>query len=361
MQEDASPKSTSSARVPVQLVPAAKHGGDHPTSPQKDDDLSRPTISDLAKKRAERFGIPVYTKESTEPAAAISVPAVDLKPAAVHAKADEEMNIGDSKEGEHHAEGESLSAQVVHHEYDDLLASGIPEGSIVSLEDFVIDNSNFKRIQKIIESGGGEAKVREVVGNVSSRINKEFDGDRSKIRAPPRLATSRLSFGLKQALPRLPRQEKPKPTVGGDKKKVVNLRGGNDWKHKDNRGRSHSYDSFESDVEEFIRRNRLDKRSTESMRTESKGMVSYVMDQGFSLDRYNNPSREVMIRMNEYRKSKRTGGGYGERSFNNGNRGSGYNSAARSPSRSYSRGRSRSRSRSYQRDRYDRDSRSRSM
>jgi len=63
MQEDASPKSTSSARVPVQLVPAAKHGGDHPTSPQKDDDLSRPTISDLAKKRAERFGIPVKTEQ----------------------------------------------------------------------------------------------------------------------------------------------------------------------------------------------------------------------------------------------------------------------------------------------------------
>jgi hypothetical protein len=367
-EQDVSPKSHAD-RTKVELIPAKRNQGDHPTSPQKDEDTSRPSASELAKKRAERFGIPVYHDSKQSESAQVIEERPDEAMEVTHKQHD------DGKDDTQYNNEGNKNEETSYHDHDELLASGIPAESIITIEDFVIDSANHKRILKVIEVAGGEDKIKEIVANVASRISKEFEGDRSKIRAPPRLATSRLSFALKQALPRPERPEKY------DKKKVILGKGddksdwkkgrgewkSNDWNsksayHNDKKGkRSYSYDSFESDVEEFIKRNRLDKRSAEAMRTESRGMVSYVMDEGFNLDRYNNPSREVMIRMNEYRRSKRTGGG--GRSYPNDKKGSEYNSTARSRSRSYSRGhsRSRSRSRSYSRDRYDRDSRSRSM
>jgi len=183
-----------------------------------------------------------------------------------------------------------------------------------------------------------------------------------------------LTFALKQALPRPPKKEQAPKTSKNDAKDWKKGRSewkSNDWnsnkKYVDDRNskknRSYSYDSLESDAEEFIRRNRLDKRSAEIMRTESRGMVAYIMDQGFNLSKYENPSREVMLRVGEYRRKKRAPGGGAHQ-----NRGGSWKkssrsvskSPARSRSRSYNRGRSRSRSVSYARNTYNRDSRSRS-
>ena len=361
------------AKARVELIPAKRHGGDDPSSPVPHSAVatdSRPSAEDLARKRAERFGIPVFHDSKEQPLERMEedAPMDDVRKAADESP--ETTDEAGTKSGE------------VHHEYDDLLSSGIPEGSIITIEDLVIDNPNFKRLEKVIAlpENGGESKVREIVTAVCNRINTEFEGDRSKIRAPPRLATSRLTFALKQALPRPPKTENVQKKDSG-KRNDPKKNNRNDWKSNDRnlnkkksyeyvddrvnkKNRSYSYDSLESDAEEFIRRNRLDKRSAEVMRTESRGMVAYIMDQGFNLSKFENPSREVMLRVGEYRRNKK-----GPRGPGGQNRGPAWKkppsrSASKSPlrsrSRSYNRDRSRSRSRSYARNTYDRDSRSRS-
>lgn len=359
---DMSPREASTK---VHLVPAKQHLGDNPSSPMPHTAAAseaRPTAEDLARKRAERFGIPVYQEMKHQPMESMAEQPTEVA----------ESPVDESPEMEDEPGAKNTP---VHHEYDELLASGIPEGSIITIEDLVIDNPNFKRIQKVLElpENGGEAKIKEIVTAVVTRINTEFEGDRSKIRAPPRLATSRLTFALKQALPRAPKKEAAPKTSKNDAKDWKKGRSewkSNDWnskKYVDDRNgkknRSYSYDSLESDAEEFIRRNRLDKRSAEIMRTESRGMVAYIMDQGFNLSKYENPSREVMLRVGEYRRKKRAPGGPSHQ-----NRGRPWKkssrsvskSPARSRSRSYNRGRSPSRSVSYARNTYNRDSRSRS-
>lgn len=330
---------------------------------------SKPSAAELARKRAERFGIPVVTADA--PAA----PVVTEKP--------EDHEVEDAPKTEARTPLESFDT------YQPLLASSIPEGSIIESADFVIDHANLKRIEKVIQLHG-EDKVKEVAKQVVERINKEFEGDRSKIRAPGRLATSRLSFGLKAIISKSERREprtdeksssskkndnkggkwteeeweqwrKEKGQKGGKKDEVKSWKSSGyekkDWNDKSYK--KPNSDPFESDVEEFISRNRLDRRASEAMRTESRGMVAYVMDQGFNLvHKYDNTSKEVIMRMHDYRRLKERGGQPHGRS------------SARDPSpahaknrdRSYSRDRSdsrgRSRSRSYSRDRYARGSRS---
>ena len=392
------------------------HHGDSTLSPD-DGDASRPSAVELARKRAERFGIPLVPV--TEPKAPV--------------KKDHEMDTEESTE-------KAVSAAM--EPYRDLIASALPEGSILETDDFLGDNRNARLVERLIEHAG-EEKVKEVVLEVANKISVDFENDRSKIQSPPRLASFRFGRSLKAALPKSettpdrvqktiekkPAEKKDawkakwtdaewaewsknKDQAGGAKKKDWSdwKKGGNDWKSsgKDwksggsdwksggsdwksndkwgNKGYSNDYkkkpvdyDSFESDVEEFIYSNKLDKRSSQALREESKGMVGYVMDQGFNLNRFSNPSKEVMMRMKAYTNNKR-----------------GYNypakSSARSRSRSYSArrdapsrsrsivkggkqyvqagaaremdrsvSRSRSRGRSDSRDRYHRGSRSESM
>jgi len=353
--DDMSPREASTR---VHLVPAMKHAGDNPSSPMPHTAAaseSRPSADDLARKRAERFGIPVYQEMKHQ-----HMDTLEEKPADVV----EDSRMDESPEADQ--EPTSKNAEV-HHDYDELLGSGIPEGSIITIEDLVIDTPNLRRIQKVIElpENGGEAKIREIVTSIVTRINTEFENDRTKIRAPPRLATSRLTFALKQALPRPPKKDQPPKPARNDPKDWKKGRDNNKKKYVDdrNKNRSYSYDSLESDAEDFIRRNRLDKRSAEIMRTESRGMVAYIMDQGFNLSKYDNPSREVMLRVGEYRRKKRAPAG-GSNSQRGGQWKKSSRSVSKSParsrSRSYNRGRSRSRSVSYARNAYHRDSRSRS-
>jgi hypothetical protein len=360
--QDMSPRET---QTKVQLVPARQHVGDHPSSPLPHTAAaseSRPSADDLARKRAERFGIPVYQEMNHQP----------LEPMDEQIPEIAEVEMVESKVVE---ESERKEAQV-YHDYDDLISSGIPNDSIVFAEDFVVDSANLKRIKMVIElpENGGETKVREIVLALVNRINTEFENDRSKIRIPSRLATSRLTFALKQALPRQPKGDnisrREKPDARDSKKSRVDLKSNHsntgkkkNYDYVDDRvnkkNRSYSYDSLESDAEDFIRRNRLDKRSSEVMRTESRGMVAYIMDQGFNLSKYDNPSREVMLRVGEYRRGKKETGGSRAGSWNQKNRNT-VRSPVRSRSRSYNRDRSRSRSVSYARNAYNRESRSRS-
>jgi hypothetical protein len=360
--QDMSPRETKSK---VELVPARQHAGDHPSSPLPHTAAaseSRPSADDLARKRAERFGIPVYQEMKHQPLETME----EQIPDTVEVKMDEakEDAVSDRKDAQ------------VYHEFDELIASCIPNDSIIFAEDFVIDGANLRRIQSVIDlpENGSESKVREIVLAIVNRINTEFENDRSKIRIPSRLATSRLTFALKQVLPRQPRTEnrstRDKKDAKDWKKGRADLKS-NDWNagkkksydYVDDRvnkkNRSYSYDSLESDAEDFIRRNRLDKRSAEVMRTESRGMVAYIMDQGFNLSKYDNPSREVMLRVGEYRRGKkdtgRARGGSSHQKIRNA-----IKSPVRSRSRSYNRDRSRSRSVSYARNAYNRESHSRS-
>jgi hypothetical protein len=347
-------------------------------TPAEDDEMagdsnnadSKPSASDLARKRAERFGIPVVATETVKPVDS------EMVSEEVETKADE------AKVESSETPKESFD------KYDPLIASAITENSIVESGDFVIDNANLRRLDKVIELHG-EDKVKEVVVAVIERINKEFEGDRSKIRAPPRLATSRLSFGLKQILSKSERKHEDKPRTNDSRVKKDDRKDNKKWTDEewdqwkkskgsskdDGKGwKSNSYDDkkdwgnkkssyqknsdpFESDVEEFIYRNRLDKRASEAMRTESRGMITYVMDQGFTLaHKFDNPSKEVILRMADYRKSKERGGAAPSRSHSK--RVPSPSPRGRSISRDRSDARYRSRSRSYSRDRYVRGSRS---
>ena len=382
-----------SVKARVELVQIAQKD---PTSDAEERDEDRPTASELARKRAERFGIPVIT----EPKSSEHEEPVDTEPAAES----DQMEVEKTEPS--------------NDKYRDLLTAGIPENSIIEIDDIVIDNANLKRIERVIESFG-EDKVKEIVTAVVTKIGADFEQDRSKIRAPPRLATSRLSFALKQALPKPEREENKKkemPKKTEIKKNDTGKKGkwtdeewaewnkdsnnnkwkkddwkkddwkkdnkdwkkddwkkdNKDWKRDDWKDKKGGYgdkyeqkkpvrDEFESDVEEFIYRNKLDRRSAEAMRTESRGMVGFVMDEGFNLDRSNNPSKEVIMRMHAYRMKKL--GRSSRRTSRSRSRSYRDRSLSRdkrvSQKRSLSRGRSRSRSDS--RDRYDRGSRSRSM
>ena len=376
---DASPRSSAHASSP-RAAPAPKpespkhkpkdSSPKHVPAPEplmEGDEESKPSAEELARKRAERFGIPLVAKtgdEATPQESASQTP-------------DEE---GDDKE----KKPSSME------KFRDLIASSLEEGCIIVVEDLVGDSRNGNLFQKVIDQFG-EDMIRGIIKEVVSKIAGDFKNDRSTIESPPRLAGFRISRALKAVLPKLPKTEKKeqekkkdnkkdekketlkgkwtdeewaewnkkKEETGGYKKKDWGdwNKGQGEWKSNDwNTGnkrkdwgdkrddkwdskkkRSHAYDSFESDVEEFIHRNRLDKKASKILREETKGMVTYVMDQGFDLKRYDNPSREVMLRCKDYIRSKR-----GDR----GDKG-GRSRSARSPSRSRSRSRSyRSRSRS---------------
>jgi hypothetical protein len=365
----ASPKS-----APVPKPESPKHRP-HDISPRNsanietnDDDASKPSAAELAKKRAERFGIPLLTKDESK--------GHEVRP-------DDRVVQTESPETESSNKEKKPNAM---EKFRELIASSLEQDSIITLEDLVSDSRNANLFQKVIDQSG-EEKVRDIIKEVVSKIKADFKDDRSSIESPPRLAGFRVSRALKAALPKLPRTDrKEKEAKREDKRedkrddkrkehKNDGKKGGkwtddewaewnkkkgqSDWKSNDwNSGnkrkdwgdkrddkwdskkkRSYEYDSFESDVEEFIYRNRLDKKASKILREETKGMVTYVMDQGFDLKRYDNPSREVMLRCKDYirmKKDDRGGNSRGGRSA----RGS---SRSRSPSRSR---KSRSRSRS---------------
>ena len=320
---------------------------------------SGPSAVDLAKKRAERFGIPVYGD----------------KPAAENKNGEEKDSPIEADEATNQ---DTLSPQAnALEQYRDLLVSALPEDSILLIDDMMGDGRNAKLIQKYLEAND-EEKFKALIAEMIKKIADEFSNDRNKIQIPVKLASFRLSKMLRLGLPKQERRERPERSdkyeksdkttkktwtdaewaewskksegwkKGGDWKK-----GKDDWKAKDwNSGKRKNYgdddyykgdykksrhDPFESDVEEFIRSNRLDKRCADVMRTESKGMATFVMDQGFNLRKCDNPSKEVMLRMKDYIRSKRGDRG-GQQGYNN--------YPKRSRSRSYSRGRSISRSRS---------------
>lgn len=327
-----------------------------------DDDESRPSAAELAKKRAERFGIPLIAKKGDEPS---------------HQEEEEEEEKQEQKEDEAMEDTPKEKGPSME-EYRDLVSSALEEGSIIVLADIIGDDRNAKLIQRVIEQSG-EEKVKEIIKEVVEKIAKDFDNDRSKIEAPPRLAGFRISRGLKNILPKPERRaDKKKTETAHDDKKSDKKdswkakwtdeewaewskkkdkepaadwkkkepvadwkkkdwgdwkKGGNDWKSNDwnkkgdagkswdkkdygkswdkkgndsyEKKRSYSYDQFESDVEEFIYSNRLDKKASKIIREETRGMVTYVMDQGFNLKRFDNPSKEVMLRCKEYMVKKR--------------------------------------------------------
>jgi hypothetical protein len=366
----------------------------------EDSEGGKPSAADLAKKRAERFGIPLVAK-SDEP----------------HGSSEPS-----SEKAEHPATEPAEKKPNPMEKYAGLIASSLEEGSIIVTEDLTGDSRNANLLQKVIEHAG-EDKVKEIVREVVAKICTDFENDRSKIESPPRLAGFRISRALKNALPKLPRPEKQekkedkpaskdsgkkdswkgkwtdeewaewnkkKEESGGWKKKDWGdwKKGSGDWKSNDwNSGdkrknnkqddgwgskkkKNDAYDAFESDVEEFIYRNRLDNKAAKILREETKGMVTFVMDQGFDLKRYDNPSREVMLRCKDYMRTKRgdrsgkQSASYSARSRSR-SRSRSYHNRSRSPvgrggaDRSPSRGRSLSRSNS--RDRYRDRSRSPSV
>ena len=365
-----------------------------------DGDNSKPSAAELAKKRAERFGIPLIAKNDD--------------------KSSEEMKQQPAEE----ENPESKDKKSNHMDkYRELIASSLEEGSIIIIDDIIGDSRNANLFQKVIDQSGDE-KVREIIKEVVAKISADFKNDRSSIESPLRLAGFRISRALKASLPKLPRQDKRDETNRGDNKKDSHepkkgkwtdeewaewskkkeesggwkkkdsgdwKKGESDWKSNDwnsgnkrkdwgdkrddrwdntKKNKSSSHDAFESDVEEFIYRNRLDKKASDIIREETKGMVTYVMDQGFDLKRYDNPSREVMLRCKDYIRMKR-----GDRPGNKGTR----SHSARSRSRSAIKGsrsrspreaprggdksppRGRSQSRSDSRDRYRDRSRSASV
>jgi hypothetical protein len=323
----------------------------------------KPSAVDLAKKRAERFGIPLVAntddvKKNRHEPTERSAEHVTDEPAS-----DKKTNMMEKYRG--------------------LVISSLPEDSIIVVDDIVGDSRNANLFQKVIDQFG-EDKIREIIVEVVKKIGTDFNNDRKTIDSPPRLAGFRVSRALKTALPKLEKpdrkQKEEKPTnnrtdkkddswkkkwtdeewaewnnkkeeTGGLKKKDWGdwKKGQGEWKSNDwNSGdkrknygsnndkwdskkkRSNSHDAFESDVDEFIYRNKLDKKAAKILREETKGMVTYVMDQGFDLKRFDNPSREVMLRCKDYMRTKRGG----DRDSKN--------------SRSYpAQSRSRSRSRSY--------------
>lgn len=380
-----SPKKVPAAELPRAALSPKASKASSPSHGHYEDhgDDSKPSAAELARRRAERFGIPVHPDE----------------------KADQKM----VEEEAAHADAPKDSGPNEMEKYRHIFE--VPEGSILTTDDFVSDGRSSRLVALVIEQSG-EEKVREILNGILSKTSADFENDRSKIQSAPRLASFRLSRALKSALPKPEKPERVKKDIAkketnkkedkkddrkkkwtdeewaewkknkeGNQKKDWNdwKKGSGEWKSNDwnsnkkgdgkggkkldSHKRSDSYDTFESDVEEFIYSNRLDKRSAEALRTESKGMVGYVMDQGFNLNRYNNPSKEVMMRMKEYVNKKR---GYGN------NRGgasrSDYPQKSRSRSRSRTGGRQaersasrgRSRSRSDSRDQYRR-SRSQSM
>jgi len=337
------------------------------------------------------------------------------------AKGDEEMDIeqpreNDPEEGENEKAGHDPSAM---EKYRSLISESLGESPLLVVEDFLSDSRTASWIEKVIEHSG-EEKVRETIKQVADKIATDFNNDRTSIKSPPRLVSFRFSRSLKSLLPRPDKRERVRKDIDkrGDKKQEIRKdvkkkwtdeewadwnkqkeqsggwkkkdwgdwkksQGdwkGNDWKSKGDykgssvskKNRSNSYDSFESDVEEFIHSNRLDHKASKVLREESKNLVSYVMDQGFTLKTYNNPSKEVMLRMKDYIRKKRDG-----------KNDRGYSARSRSRSRSYSpkpKSHSHSRDRNYRsadyersvsrgrsfdrgdsRDRYDRRSRSRSI
>ena len=372
-KSDASPRSAAhvdspkSKPAPKPESPRHQPQEDAEANMEGDSEASKPSAAELAKKRAERFGIPLVAKVDESKETAPKDESASQTPA----------------EGGDSSEKKPSSME----KYRDLIASSLEEGSIIVVEDLVSDSRNGNLFQKVIDQFG-EDKIREIIKDVVAKIAESFNNDRSTIESPPRLAGFRISRALKAVLPKLPNTDrkeyekkpekkdswkgkwtdeewaewnKKKEETGGYKKKDWGdwKKGQGEWKSNDwNSGnkrkdysdkrddkwdskkkRSHSYDAFESDVEEFIYRNRLDKKASKILREETKGMVTYVMDQGFDLKRYDNPSREVMLRCKDYIRTKKgDGAGKGSRGH-----------SARSPSRSRSRSRgyrSRSRSRS---------------
>ena len=337
--------------------PSPKHATEANVAMSDDLDGNKPSAAELAKKRAERFGIPLVVKN------------------------DEKMDEATEEKPEKDEDPQSKESKPnAMEKYRALVLSSLEEGSIIVLEDIIEDSRNANLFQKVIDQCG-EEKVREVIKEVVSKIKADFNNDRSTIESPPRLAGFRIGRGLKAVLPRRPREErkdeqkkdskdswkgkwteeewaewnkKKKEEDWGDWKKGKGEWKSNDWnsgnkrkdwgdKHADDKWdskkKNKSHDPFESDVEEFIYRNRLDRKAANILREETKGMVTYVMDQGFDLKRYDNPSREVMLRCKDYIRMKR-----GDREQGKGSR----SHSARSPSRSRSRSpvhRSRSRSR----------------
>lgn len=306
--------------------------------------------------------------------------------------------------------------------YRELITESLGESLILVVDDFMSDSRTAEWIDKVIEKSG-EEKVREIIKQVSDKIAAEFKNDRSSIKSPPRLVSFRFSRSLKSLLPRPDKRERVRKDIDkrGDRKKDDKKSSGESWKKKwtdeewaewnkkkdqtgggkkkdwgdwkkgqgewksndwNNKGkteskapkktRSYSYDAFESDVEEFIHSNKLDQKASKVLREESKNLVTFVMDQGFSLRSYSNPSKEVMLRMKDYIRKKR------DDKYDRG-----YSARSRSRSRSYSpkpKSNSYSRDRKYRsadydrsvsrgrsfdrgdsRDRYDRRSRSRSI
>jgi hypothetical protein len=354
----------------------------------EESDGSKPSAAELAKKRAERFGIPLVVKND-----------------------EKAMTIDEPQEkATHHEITQSKESKPNQMEkFRELVASSLEEGSIIVLEDIIEDSRNANLFQKVIDHAG-EEKVREVIREVVSKIKADFNNDRSTIESPPRLAGFRIGRSLKAALPKLPREarrdnekqdskdswkgkwtdeewaEWNKKKDWGDWKKGKGEWKSNDWNDSGNKRKDwgdkysddkwdtkkknkSSNDPFESDVEEFIYRNRLDRKAAKILREETKGMVTYVMDQGFDLKRYDNPSREVMLRCKDYIRMKRDERPQGKGSRSHSAR-SPSRSRSRSPlprSRSRSRGgdrslsRGRSRSRSNSRDRYRDRSRSASV
>lgn len=387
---DHSPKNANATVSP-------RHKSNENPAPSDDLDDMKPSAVDLAKKRAERFGIPLIA--NTE----------DVKKTRNEADEDSTENAVEESAGDKRAN--------LMEKYRDLLASSLPENSIIVVEDLIGDSRNANLFQKVIDKFG-EEKIKEIIAEVVKKIGTDFNNDRTSIDSPPRLAGFRVSRALKAALPKLEKperkQKEEKPTnkkndkkddawkkkwtdeewaewnkkkeeTGGWKKKDWGdwKKGQGEWKSNDwNSGdkrknygnnndkwdskkkRSDSYDAFESDVDEFIYRNKLDKKAAKILREETKGMVTYVMDQGFDLKRFDNPSREVMLRCKDYMKMKRgvDRGGKDSRSYSaksrsrsrsrsyhsrsDGGRGSGDRSLSRGRSRSNSRDQYRDRSRS---------------
>ena len=324
MQSDASPgrdsrspKNDSSPKTQSNVVAdvSPKNSG----SPKHQTDEAAASAAELAKKRAERFGIPVYTEEAVPKEVKKAEPIV----AAVADKVDEDM---EKEKGPNPME-----------EFRELIRSAMPADCVVlTIEDLMGDGRNAKPMRMYIEANG-EDKLKELIGEMIGKIATEFDNDRAKIQVPVKLAAFRLSktlrFGKFEKRTREGKGDREnkrddKRDDRGDKKKKWTDDEWADWKkgpkkddwnnkrksyddgYKDDYKKSRSRDPFESDVEEFIRSNRLDKRSADVMKTESKGMAEFVMDAGFNLNKYDNPSKEVMLRMKEYIQKKRDSRNY---------------------------------------------------
>ena len=396
---DSSPKSSSpkSRTVPHDVANASPKHSDHGNHDASDE--TKPSAIDLARKRAERFGIPVVPKGDEEME---GEPPMETPP--------------EEEKDKHHHDPTAME------KYRELITETLGESPILEVDDFMTDSRTAVWIDKVIQQSG-EEKVREIIKQVSEKIASDFNNDRSTIKSPPRLVSFRFSRSLKSLLPRPEKRDRVRKDIdkrsdkkresqkeGNDsrKKKLTDAEwadrnkkkednGGlkkkdygdwkkgqgewrsNDWNSKGKPGskggsknRSYSYDSFESDVEEFIHSNKLDNKASKVLREESKNLVNYVMDQGFSLRSYSNPSKEVMLRMKDYIRKKRDDKydrGYSarsrsrSRSYSPKPKSNSYSKDAKYRSSDYDRSVSRGRSydRANSRDRYDRRSRSRSI